>query len=271
MMPDVTPELEGVVDASSSARLAESNIGAALAVWARAAEGGGIEQVVGGLMARAAAPLRSFNQVLLTDGRAASGLAEVAASAERFIGKGRRFRVRILEGVAPEDDAAFAAVGLERHGGLPSMALELPAGASKVSDGVEIREVTDEAMLAAHAGIVALAFGWEPADLAWVLRPGLIGAEGWHAFTAYVDGVAAASAQVVIDGACGGLYYIATSDEQRRRGLGEAVTRHAASVAASAGCTIATLQASPMGQPVYERIGFRRAGFYRTYIPAGTA
>lgn len=259
------------MDASRSAGLAESNIATALAVWARAAEGGGTERIERGLMARAAAPLRSFNQVLLTGGRAASGLAEVAASAERFIGRGRRFRVRILEGLAPEDDEAFEAVGLERHGGLPSMALDLPAGAAKVSDGVEIREVTDEAMLAAHTGIVAGAFGWEPADLARVLRPRLIGAEGWHAFTAYADGVPAAAAQLVIDGACGGLYYIATSDEHRRRGIGEAITRRAASAAAVAGCTVATLQASPMGQPVYERIGFRRVGYYRTYIPAGTA
>ena len=33
------------------------------------------------------------------------------------------------------------------------------------------------------------------------------------------------------------------------------------------GCAMASLQASPMGLPVYERIGFEQVADYRTYVP----
>ena len=33
------------------------------------------------------------------------------------------------------------------------------------------------------------------------------------------------------------------------------------------GCDMASLQASPEGLPIYERMGFRHAGYYRSYIP----
>jgi ribosomal protein S18 acetylase RimI-like enzyme len=45
--------------------------------------------------------------------------------------------------------------------------------------------------------------------------------------------------------------------QARRRGIGEAMTGRALSDAVRAGCTAAYLQASAMGYPVYERMGFR--------------
>jgi ribosomal protein S18 acetylase RimI-like enzyme len=62
------------------------------------------------------------------------------------------------------------------------------------------------------------------------------------------------------------VYYVATLPDFRRRGLGEAMTRRAIAQGAAAGCNVATLQASPLGLPIYERMGFRRVGYYRTYV-----
>ncbi len=62
-----------------------------------------------------------------------------------------------------------------------------------------------------------------------------------------------------------GVYNIATLPAYRRRGLGEALTWHAVSRGAEAGCTIASLQTSEMGESIYTRMGFRRWASYPTY------
>jgi ribosomal protein S18 acetylase RimI-like enzyme len=258
------------LDAGKAAEWAERNIGTALGVWTGVAEGGAIERTADGTLARVAAPLRAFNQVLLDGFRPRVDIAHVMGDVRRFMGRDRRFRMRVLDNVAPPDDGTFEEAGLKRRGGIPCMALDLRARPATTPDGTDIRSVSDDAMLMDHIAIVAAAFDWQVSHLAGVLRPGLLGGRGWHAFTAYADDAPVAAAQLVIDGECGGLYYIATSAEYRRRGLGEAITRHAAGIAAEAGCTVATLQASPMGEPVYERIGFQRVGYYRTYVPAST-
>jgi predicted N-acetyltransferase YhbS len=58
---------------------------------------------------------------------------------------------------------------------------------------------------------------------------------------------------------------IAALESHRRRGSGEAMTWAAANAGARAGCTAAVLQASELGAPVYERMGFRTVTQYRAY------
>jgi ribosomal protein S18 acetylase RimI-like enzyme len=75
----------------------------------------------------------------------------------------------------------------------------------------------------------------------------------------------ASSALIVIDGVAG-VHYVGTLASHRRRGFGEAMTRHAVDEGAQAGCRSATLQASEMGQPIYERMGFRVVTQYKTFV-----
>jgi ribosomal protein S18 acetylase RimI-like enzyme len=59
-----------------------------------------------------------------------------------------------------------------------------------------------------------------------------------------------------VTGATGGLYNIATLPAARGRGVGYAVTRALMALARERGCIEAVLDASPLGLPVYERLGF---------------
>ncbi len=61
--------------------------------------------------------------------------------------------------------------------------------------------------------------------------------------------------------------FVATKEAFRRRGLGEAITWHTVREGAKKRYTLASLQASDMGGPVYERMGFRQVGYYHTYVP----
>jgi GNAT superfamily N-acetyltransferase len=54
-----------------------------------------------------------------------------------------------------------------------------------------------------------------------------------------------------------GIYNIATLDAVRGRGIGAAMTLHAAGHAAGEGYAIAVLASSQMGLPIYRRLGFQ--------------
>jgi GNAT superfamily N-acetyltransferase len=66
-------------------------------------------------------------------------------------------------------------------------------------------------------------------------------------------------------GPVAGVYWVSTLEEFRGRGFGAAISAHALRVGRSYGCDMATLQASPMGRPVYERMGFEVTDDYRNY------
>ncbi len=67
------------------------------------------------------------------------------------------------------------------------------------------------------------------------------------------------------------LWGVATLEEYRGRGYGDAVSRAALAHAAGRGCTTVALRSGPKSVPVYERLGFRYVCQHRTYAaPAKT-
>ncbi|MEU7676117.1 GNAT family N-acetyltransferase [Micromonospora taraxaci] len=59
------------------------------------------------------------------------------------------------------------------------------------------------------------------------------------------------------------LYFVGTQPEQRRRGIGAAMTRAALRLASERGARTAALTSSPIGESVYRRLGFRPVGEFR--------
>jgi ribosomal protein S18 acetylase RimI-like enzyme len=66
-----------------------------------------------------------------------------------------------------------------------------------------------------------------------------------------------ATVSLLTAGGAAGIYNVATIEAERGRGIGAAMTAAAIRHGAARGFTVATLQASTMGRPVYERLGFR--------------
>jgi ribosomal protein S18 acetylase RimI-like enzyme len=65
--------------------------------------------------------------------------------------------------------------------------------------------------------------------------------------------------------------YVATEAAFRRRGLASRLLQAALADARAAGASTATLQASPDGLSVYERLGFRRVALLRAFLRADRA
>lgn len=66
-----------------------------------------------------------------------------------------------------------------------------------------------------------------------------------------------------------GIYFVATEESHRRRGLASGLLLAVLAAARDEGMRSATLQASADGLSVYERLGFRRVGTMRGYLRPG--
>jgi GNAT superfamily N-acetyltransferase len=82
----------------------------------------------------------------------------------------------------------------------------------------------------------------------------------------YTDGEPVTTGLGVRTGRTIGVYNIATIESARRRGFGAAMTIRIVDDGTADGCDVAILQASDMGQPTYERLGFRTVVEYRGYV-----
>lgn len=81
-----------------------------------------------------------------------------------------------------------------------------------------------------------------------------------HAYVARVDGVASCALVTAEHDGSAGVYFVATLPQARGRRLASRLLGRALLEARERGCANATLQATRMGAPVYERLGFRTHG-----------
>jgi GNAT superfamily N-acetyltransferase len=212
-----------------------------------------------------ALPVPIFNQIVPDDG---AHQDDVASAVELLRTRGAPFCLVLRR----DQDAAFRSLarelGLRLHEDLmPGMALEpIPAGLMTSSAGLDIRVVDDAASLHDHAVVAGRGFG-----VAEAIAVAFIGEELWRrdgatVYVGYAEGAPVAAGFTVRTGDTLGLYTIATVPEARGRGFGAAMTRRVIADGAAAGCTAAALQASAMGRPIYERIGFRLVQEYDVFV-----
>jgi len=162
------------------------------------------------------------------------------------------------------------AAGFEDGGDEPAMAAALSnLGAAPPSNDLEIRPVEHPNDLEDYRSVLASGFGEGPKEADWVAsiyeKAGL-GRDGpWRHFVGRVRRESIATASLLFTGTTGGIYFVCTRPEFRRRGYGAAITHRTMVEAAAAGAAYAVLGSSPMGQHVYERLGFRTVFSYRLF------
>lgn len=101
----------------------------------------------------------------------------------------------------------------------------------------------------------ARGFGMPPEMVEALLVPSVLDDDHARLFVGKVDGDAVATAVSIRTGATIGIYNVATVPESRGRGIGTAMTWHLLADA-DPRWEVAVLQASDMGRPIYERMGF---------------
>ena len=199
------------------------------------------------------APERSFfnSVVYVSPGDVLNALDELAVTFES-------------EGVhawtvwVPEHDRDVAVV-LGRRGHIldadpAAMALELDRFEGQPTPAVAIDFDPDIADIARMNDV---AYGF---DGDFVRALGGLPGSTVHRYAAVLDGRPAAGMMTLdVNGDCL-IAFVATLPEARGRGLASALMTRSLLDARERGCTTSSLQATKMGQPIYERLGFRDLG-----------
>ena len=169
--------------------------------------------------------------------------------------------------------AQLATDGYQRLLGLPAMVVEARVADGPAPAGITLHEVrtTDDLAHWLEGNLHGMAE--DDGDRramrsAFSVVESLVGGPvtGWYAMTDG-RGVGASMAMVDPSSGIGVVGWVGTDEAYRRRGIGRAVTVAAVNTAFDLGARMVALQASPMGLPVYERLGFRSVGGYQLWLP----
>jgi len=252
-----------VTDASAAwvARAVEDNEAEFLLALGRA--GGGRERddvemtwVIGG------SPIAYHNCVVRADLKPERADAAIAESQNLMRASGVAGSWHVGPSMRPTD----VGIRLEAHGfeggPEPGMAADIRALPDvEAPTDVRISRVVTDSGLDAYEQVLSLGFGEGPPEAAWVRemyeRIGVGADVPWRHYVGLAGGDPVACASVVLAAGVAGLYFVCTVPAARRRGIGAAISREALAGALELGFDIGVLGSSPMGQAMYERLGFR--------------
>jgi ribosomal protein S18 acetylase RimI-like enzyme len=188
-----------------------------------------------------------------------------------FAARGRGFALWVRTGLAEDRElvAAAEAAGLQTVFGMPEMVLDHRADEEQQPADAELRRVTSAGDAAAYWEVAAAAYvsnGFPPETFAYYEDHDGLWADNVAAFLARVDGRPAAIAMTIVSRGVAGIYWVGTTEEARGRGLARTLTATAVNAGFELGAESASLQASPMGEPVYRRLGFETIFNYRLFM-----
>jgi ribosomal protein S18 acetylase RimI-like enzyme len=221
--------------------------------------GGRIVEEAGVLLV--SGPSRYLRVAIRTD-PVVDGAAVVERAAGFFAAEPAGFIVLARRPDDADIERAALAAGFRAGWTERAMALDRPPAPGGVPDGIEVRPVADADAVADYGHVVALAND-DPGErerAPLLFHDETVVAPHIAAFVAYLGAEPVACAMTLVSHRVAGVFYVATVERARRRGLGDALTRQAASAGLEMGAAAAWLGASEMGAGLYRRIGFRDLG-----------
>lgn len=195
--------------------------------------------------------------------------AELLRRARGFFGERGRGFCLWTRGDEPEDRDLLDAArqeGLNPFFEMPEMIMEDRPEETPLPDGVELRrlggaEDAADYWRVARESYVSVGFPPEVFDH-YDDHSGLV-ADNAVAFLAYSGAEPVAIAMTIVNNGVAGIYWVGTAERARGHGLGRALTAAAVNAGFDLGAEIASLQASPMGEPIYRAMGFEKIYDYR--------
>lgn len=210
------------------------------------------------------------NAAFRTDDSADPG--QLIARAREFFGeRGRGFSVWARGDLPADADLVekAGAAGLQCVHEAPEMVLSDRVETRPLSADVELRQLSDEEEVEDYWQVAAASYtslGFPPEVFGYYRnRAGLL-ADNVAAFIAYLDGKPASIAMTIVSHEVAGVYWVGTLDEARGKGLAWATTAAATNAGFELGAEIASLQASPMGEPIYKAMGYETIFDYRLLL-----
>ena len=191
----------------------------------------------------------------------------LALAHDFFAPRGRGYSVQAVDGRDDDIIAAAEAAGFVSQGdaaATPLMVLDEPPAAVDAPEGSRIERVTTIAQVDDIATLCTDAYAvyGMPPDVApaCLQPPSIVLAPHLVAYVAYDDAGPVATAQALATHGCAYVQWVATAQRAFKRGFGAAITQATTIGGFELGASMATLMASPMGAPLYRKLGWRDVG-----------
>jgi ribosomal protein S18 acetylase RimI-like enzyme len=195
---------------------------------------------------------------------------EAIESAEGYFRRRKLpFRISIRKDLGEECAGRLLGSGYREVNATPGMVLSPICAPTSPHPDLDVHRVhsTEELEHFQATALVGLGLPVQAGPLFLTRR--FFGLPNVELYVGYVEGRPACTSALVASGGVAGIYWVATLEGFRRRGLGDAITWEAVRGGMRAGCRLASLQASEMGRGVYERMGFARVVEYSNFEAPG--
>lgn len=250
--------------------LREAAEGDLLRVWRALASGrpdprAGVREDDGLLLVSTAVPFASFNGAFALAGCDAATAHDTAAA---YFAEKRVPYVFRVSPDAPDVAAALTHAGMTPAPPLALMATPLPERTPPLPPGLEVERADTPERLGRHAALLAASFNLPVEIMVGFLADVPLRDPRLLAFNGLLHGEPVAASAVFVEDDVAGIYDVATLPHCRGQGLGEAMTWHAIRAGLAAGAGVAVLQPSPMGLPLYARMGFGVVAEWLQFTPA---
>lgn len=152
----------------------------------------------------------------------------------------------------------------------PGMAINAPLPEEPVESNIEIKQVVRAEQAADFAKIVigsyqTLGMPVETGKNIFATPERMIRPYN-YSVVAYLNGEPVSCAMIILSHSIAGVYWVGTLENARGKGLAKACTRAVGNEAFKRGVSRVVLQASPLGEPVYKRMGYEEFTRYPWYM-----
>lgn len=194
----------------------------------------------------------------------------VARAKEFFAARERGFSIWVRGDQAEDRDlvAAAEAAGLQLVYEMPEMTRGEELAPPELPPGAELRRLTAVEQASDFWRVATASYasiGFPPEVFAGYTNHAGLLADNVVAFVALLDDEPVSIAMTMVSHGVAGIYWVGSLEQARGKGLGRAVTVAATNAGFDLGADLASLQASPMGKPIYEALGYETAFDYRMF------
>lgn len=201
---------------------------------------------------------------------------EVVERAKDFFrSRNRGFTVFVRASRDDDLEKCMLEEGFVQRSDSPCMLIDAPVPVPALGTGLHVEKFADERHIRDAAAVNAEAYltlGLPVvetqalfADAARVAARELIGC------VVYRDKQPFATALAIKSPGAAGLYWVGTANQAQRMGLASVCTALVTNAGFAGGASVVTLQASPFGEPVYQRLGYRTYDRLKWFRNVGNA
>lgn len=202
--------------------------------------------------------------------RAVPANAVLERAREFFGRRGRGFAVPVCTERDEDFEAVLLSAGLKLRADIPRMLIEQPIPDAPLPADVRVERFEHERQVRDAVDVNAEAYQMNrlPPEEARLFfgRPAELLSSRVTGYVAYRRDQPVSTALTILSGTGAGVYWVGTVASAQRSGLASLCTRLATNAGFARGASVVTLQASPFGEPVYARLGYRTYGRLKWYV-----